>query len=121
MKKWEHHKVLLALRILLEMVGIFNMIVSHVFNIYDSMALKTKNKKKQNKTKTKINSWEKQKSIVGRMGISILNISIKNIMRSQLSYKAFNSPISLMSIYVLTFLEKKNDHRGGFVGHFHFF
>ena len=28
-------------------------------------------------------------------------------MRSQLSYKAFNSPISLMSIYVLTFLEKK--------------
>ena len=70
MKKWEHHKVLLALRILLEMVGIFNMIVSHVFNIYDSMALKTKkknkkkqkkkNKKKQNKTK------QKQKSIVGR-------------------------------------------------------
>ena len=121
MKKWEHHKVLLALRILLEMVGIFNMIVSHVFNIYDNMALKTKNKTKQNNTKTKINSWEKQKSIVGRMVISILNISIKNIMRSQLSYKAFNSPISLMSIYVSTFLEKKNDHRGGFVGHFHFF
>ena len=63
MKKWEHHKVLLALRILLEMVGIFNMIVSHVFNIYDSMALKTKNKKKQKKkNKTK----QKQKSIVGR-------------------------------------------------------
>ena len=73
--------------------------------------------KKQKKNKTK----QKQKSIVGRMGISILNISIKNIMRSQLSYKAFNSPISLMSIYVSTFLEKKNDHRGGFVGHFHFF
>ena len=54
MKKWEHHKVLLALRILLEMVGIFNMIVSHVFNIYDSMALKTKNKKKTKK-KTKQN------------------------------------------------------------------
>ena len=63
MKKWEHHKVLLALKILLEMVGIFNMIVSHVFNIYDSMALKTKNKKKQKKkNKTK----QKQKSIVGR-------------------------------------------------------
>ena len=53
MKKWEHHKVLLALRILLEMVGIFNMIVSHVFNIYDSMALKTKNKKKTKQNKNK--------------------------------------------------------------------
>ena len=104
MKKREHLKVLLALRILLEMVGIFHMIVSHVFNIYDSMTFK-----------------KKKKSIVGRKGILILNISIKNIMRSQLIYKAFNSPISLMSIYVLTFLEKKNDHRGGFVGHFHFF
>ena len=92
MKKWEHLKVLLALRILLEMVGIFHMIVSHVSNIYDSMTFK----------KTK-----KKKSIVGRKGILILNISIKNIMRSQLSYKAFNSPISLMSIYVLTFLKKK--------------